>query len=91
MVNRKYRKNKELSDFYNGLSVSDREDFVARCGTTDGYIRLIAGGFRKCSADLAVRIDRESGGVIRMESLRDDVDWEYVRNGGKEKVCAPVK
>lgn len=70
----------KLLGYINTLSVDEQNDFAARCGTTIGYMRLIAYGVRKCREALAINIDRESGGAVKMRSLRPDVDWDYVRN-----------
>ena len=29
---------------------------------------------------LCIKVDRESGGVVRCEDLRPDVDWAYLRD-----------
>lgn len=68
----------ELLEYVNTLSTEDQADFAARCGTSIGYIRLIAYGARRCREALAINIDRESGGVVKMGVLRPDVDWGYV-------------
>lgn len=69
----------KLLEFINGLPPDARDDFARRCGTSIGYMRLIGGGHRKCGEALAIIIDRESSGIVSMEELRDDVDWQYVR------------
>lgn len=70
----------ELLDFLNAQSVEDQRAFAARCDTSVGYLRQVGYGQRRCSASLAIAIDRESGGVISFESLCPDANWEYVRS-----------
>lgn len=62
-----------------GLPVAAREQFAKRCKTTYGHLRNIAYGFKPCSAELAMEIERESVRVIRCESLCPDADWATVR------------
>lgn len=64
---------------------SQREDFASRCGTNLTYLRFIAYKAKVPSADLSINIERESGGLVRCESLRPAVDWAYIR--GTEKAA----
>lgn len=73
-----------LLAYLNSLSVENQTDFAIRCGTTAGYMRLVAYGNRRCRESLAINIDRESGGIVKMEVLRPDVDWEHVRSQGMQ-------
>lgn len=69
-----------LLSYLNSLSVGEQTDFAGRCGTTIGYMRQVAYGNRRCRESLAINMDRESGGAVRMEELRPDVDWDHVRS-----------
>ena len=55
-----------------------REAFAKRAGTTLGYLAQIAWGFRKTSADLSIRIERASHGLVPIEDLRPDLDLSYL-------------
>lgn len=65
----------------NSLSTDEQYQFARRCGTTIGYLRkrLSIGG--QFGLALAVRIERESLGQVRIEDLRPgiDADLEYLR------------
>jgi DNA-binding transcriptional regulator YdaS (Cro superfamily) len=69
--------------YINSLPLVEQESFAKRCGTTIGYIRkkFSAGGF--FGEGLCINFERESGGVIRVEDLRDDADWAYLRGTAK--------
>ena len=75
-----------LKTFFMGLTVAERDDFALRCETSRPHITNIAYGLKTCSEKLAVAIERESNGAVRAETLRSDVDWEYIR--GTAKVAA---
>ncbi len=64
--------------FMGTLTVTDREDFARRCNTSRQHLTNIAYG-KHCGESLAISIERESGGAVRCESLRPDVDWAYLR------------
>lgn len=75
----------ELREYMNSMDKQTQIEFAALCrpkgkSTTRGQLRLICCGSRTCSPELAVEIDRVTGGRIRMEHLCPDaIDWEYVR------------
>lgn len=62
---------------------AEKENFCQRCGTTLGYIRKASSIGQRLGEGLCINIERESGGVVRCEQLRPDVDWEYIRGTGK--------
>jgi DNA-binding transcriptional regulator YdaS (Cro superfamily) len=64
--------------YFLALSTTERRAFAVRCGTSSDHLRNIAYG-KTCGEKLAIAIDRESGGVVRCEDLRPDVDWAYLR------------
>ena len=72
-----------LSDYMKSLSEQSKEsvdDFAKRCETSAGQLRQVAGGYRRAGEALAINIERESGGKVRCEDLRPDVDWAYLRS-----------
>jgi DNA-binding transcriptional regulator YdaS (Cro superfamily) len=70
----------DFKTFWCDLPVSERKAFAVKCGTTPGHLSNIAYGIKPAGESLAISIDRESGGKVRCEELRDDVDWAYLRN-----------
>lgn len=62
------------------LKDADKKDaFARRCGTTMGYITKVLSTGEKFGESLCINFERESGGLVRCEDLRDDVDWSYLR------------
>ena len=49
-----------------------RRHFAARCQTTVGHLRNIAGGTRPCNTEIAVAAERESGGKVTRVELCPD-------------------
>lgn len=70
---------KDLIDFLNELPPSDREAFAIRCGTTERYMRKAASVGQRLRESVCINVERESGGRVRCEALRPDVDWAYLR------------
>lgn len=68
------------------LSVAERDDFAASCGTSRQHLTNICYG-KTCGALLAINVERESHGAVRCEDLRPDVDWGYLR--GTAAIDAP--
>lgn len=70
----------DLLTFWKSLSVPERASFALRCNTTKGHLGNVAYGCRRCAAELAVAIERESGGRVRAEATCPDVDWSVIRS-----------
>lgn len=69
-----------FKDYFKGLGAEGQNDLAARCKTSAGYLKLVAYGHKTIGEGLAVEVERETGGAIRCEDLRPDVDWEYIRS-----------
>lgn len=84
-------KKKELKDFFLSLSSEEKKTFAKKCNTSVGYIQQIYNGFRSCSAELAIEIDKNSNGTVSCEQLSPTTDFNYLRNkfsGEVEKMKA---
>jgi DNA-binding transcriptional regulator YdaS (Cro superfamily) len=68
----------DLKEYLSKLD--DPAEFAERCDTSIGQLRHVAHGRRRSGEALAINIERESGGAIRCEDLRPDVDWGYLRS-----------
>lgn len=74
-----------LKDYLKNLTAEQQVDFAAACGTTSGQLKQVAGEFRRAGESLAINIERETGGKVTCESLRPDVDWNYIRSTKPKK------
>lgn len=82
-----------LKKYLMALSPSERGEFALRCGTTIGHLSNVANGYKPCSPELAVAIERESAGDVRGEGLTQKLDWAYIRSGAAHLIAehpAPV-
>ena len=70
----------ELKSFLNRLTPNERKAFAKRCQTSIGYLHQIMYGNSKCSALLAIRIDKESNGAVKCDLLCPEADFNYIRN-----------
>ncbi len=68
-----------LKTYLNTLPVEEQIDLALRCGTTLSYLRKAISIKQRLGESLVINIERETGGKVRCESLRDDVDWGYLR------------
>lgn len=69
----------ELRCLWLSMPIPERTVFAQRCGSTFAHVRNVAYGQKTCAEKLAINIERESGGKVRCEDLRPDVDWAYLR------------
>lgn len=68
-----------LKTYLNTLPVKEQIDLALRCGTTLSYLRKAISIKQRLGESLVIKIERETNGAVRCESLRDDVDWGYLR------------
>ena len=65
----------DLKTYLSPLNTEERDAFSAKCLTTRGHLQNVMYGIRPCATDLAVNVERESGGAVRRWDLRPD-DWD---------------
>lgn len=71
----------ELKAYLRSLEGEDAKlAFAKRCGTSLNYLKSVAYNAKKASESLAINIERESSGAVKVEMLRPDVDWAVIRN-----------
>lgn len=69
----------DLRQYLNSLTATEQDAFAARVGTTIGYLRKAISRGQQLGDGLAISIERESGGLVRCETVRPDIDWAYLR------------
>lgn len=69
----------KFKKFFMGLSVSERDEFARKCGTSRQHLTNIAYGIKTCGEGLAIQIDKATSGFILCEDMRPDIDWAYLR------------
>lgn len=70
----------KLLAYLNSLQKAPRQRFVERCNTSEAYLRKAISKGQRLGESLCIKVDRESGGAVRCEDLRPDVDWAYLRD-----------
>jgi DNA-binding transcriptional regulator YdaS (Cro superfamily) len=65
----------DLKSYLRPMSLEARQAFAKRCGTSRGHLQNICYG-KKCAAELAVAIERESGGDVTRQELRPKDYWQ---------------
>lgn len=69
---------KNLQSYLNGLPTEEQIAYAGRCKTTVGYLRKAISKGQRLGEGLVINLERESGGKVRCEDLRPDVDWAYL-------------
>ncbi|MFM0487979.1 transcriptional regulator [Paraburkholderia graminis] len=69
--------------YFKGLTKAERDSFAAQVGTSVAYLWQIAYKQRRCAESLAIEIEKASKGAVRVEDLRPDVDWAYIRSSAQ--------
>lgn len=76
----------QLREYFLSLDAKKREAFAGKCHTTTKYLQQIYLGNDTCGEGLAIRIDKNSNGKVKVDDLRPDVDWDYVRNNPPKNI-----
>lgn len=62
-----------LGQYLSTLNDFERGEFASACGTSNGYLIQISGGFRKASAEMAMKIAAASQYQVTPHLLRPDL------------------
>lgn len=68
----------------------EREDFARRCGTSVVFLQHCSRLHKRASFELAVAIERETKGAVRIEELRPDLDISHIRARPAEDVLKAI-
>ncbi|MDQ3270758.1 MAG: helix-turn-helix domain-containing protein [Pseudomonadota bacterium] len=66
----------KLKNYLQCLSTTDREAFAKKLDSSTGHLQNVAYGYRPCAPALAVALERETGGAVSRQELRDD--WQNI-------------
>ncbi|NDV77290.1 helix-turn-helix domain-containing protein [Burkholderia cenocepacia] len=69
--------------YLKGLTKEQRAELAEKCGTSVAYLWQIAYEQRRCREALAIEIEKATGRKVKVEDLRPDVDWAYVRSSAQ--------
>lgn len=75
--------------YFKDLSKPERESFARTVGTSVAYLWQIIYGQRRCSESMAIEIEKASGRAVRVEDIRPDVDWAYIRESARSIAESP--
>ena len=67
----------ELINHLKKLSVSDRATLADKSETSVGHLQNVAYGYRPCSPELAVLLERNTFNLVTRQDLRPD-DWQKI-------------
>lgn len=66
--------------FWTGLSADDKRELASKCKTSVGHLSNIFCCNKKCGEELAILLEKHSGGLVVCEALRPDIPWSVLRN-----------
>lgn len=75
----------QLKDYLTRMTIKQRMTFAERCGTTGNHLRNISYGQKRASVPLCIALERETGGEVRCEELRPDIDFEFFQQRHKRE------
>ncbi len=61
------------------ISRQVRRHIAQKCGISDDYLYQVITRRKSVRAERCIEIEKATGGIVRCEDLRPDVDWAYLR------------
>jgi DNA-binding transcriptional regulator YdaS (Cro superfamily) len=86
----KGKKMEKLKLYLKTLSASEKVIFAENCETSLGYLRKAISIKQKLSAELSIRIEIESNGIVTADDLRSDINWNAIRAQPIKPTSEPV-
>lgn len=81
----------DLNTYLEGVGRGAAARFAAQIGVPAPLVSLWRTGARPVPAERCPSIERATGGAVRCEDLRPDVDWDYLRaTGDFEDITDPA-
>lgn len=77
-----------LKAYLRTLSVEEKTLFAEKCGASLTHIKFVAYGAKNASCELAMAIERESGGDVTAEDIRPDAPWHVIRGKPSKQAAA---
>ncbi len=68
-------------------SIRSQKQFAEAIGAHPVLVSQWASGTRRVPAERCPAIERATGGAVRCEDLRPDVDWAYLRGTGCRSIA----
>lgn len=78
-----------INELFNDYSTAKITDIAKQAGTSLGYLRGCKYGQRRISADLAIRLEHASGGLVTARELRPDLPWPEPKSPASEETINP--
>ena len=67
----------ELINYLKTLPFPDRDALAKKSETSVGHLQNVAYGYRPCSPEMAVLLERNTGNAVTRRDLRPD-DWQAI-------------
>lgn len=76
--------------YLKSLTIPEREALAEKVDTSAAYLWQIAYEQRRCSAAMAIEIEKASNQAVRVEDLLSKgIDWAYIRDSAQSIADSP--
>lgn len=75
--------------YFKALTKEERKALSDAVGTSVAYLWQIAYEQRRCSASMAIEIEKATNKAVRVEDLLSDIDWAYIRSSAQSIADSP--
>ena len=65
----------DLKSYWRSMPKDERKQFAAECSCSYGHLINVVYGYRRCTAELALKIEKRSRGIVKKEEIAPHVEW----------------
>ena len=77
----------ELKTYLSNLKRGGISKLANALGISSSYLSQLSSGLAPVSPERCIEIEKATGGAVRCEELRPDVDWAYLRKSSNEEAA----
>lgn len=77
----------ELKTYLSNLKRGGITRLATSLGISSSYLSQLSSGSAPISLERCIDIEKATGGAVRCEELRPDVDWAYLRNSQSQEAA----
>lgn len=77
----------ELKTYLSNLQRGGISKLANALGISSSYLSQLSSGLAPISLERCIEIEKATGGAVRCEELRPDVDWAYLRKSNSEEAA----
>jgi len=77
----------DLKTYLSNLKRGGISELANKLEISSSYLSQLSSGSAPISMERCIEIEKATGGAVRCEDLRPDIDWAYLRNSQNQEAA----